>query len=166
MRSPRPVVLLATIAAALLVSVVAGCGASDAADGGLRVVDATVDRPANPQQASIRLVIRNDSSSADALTGASSPMAKRATIHRTVTDAQGRSGMDMVKKLPIPAGGEVTFDPSTYHVMLEGFATPLKVGDVIPVTFDFAKAGKKMVKVKVIQPGTASEENDMVHSHG
>lgn len=166
MRSNRSVVLFATVAAALLLPLATGCGSSSSAAGGLQVVDASIDRPPNPQQAAVRMVIRNDSDTADALTGASSSMAKRATIHRTTTDAEGRTGMDMVKKLPIPAGGEVTFDPTTYHVMLEGFAEAPRLGDEIPITFTFAKAGKKTVQAKVIEPGTATEEHDMDHSDG
>ncbi len=166
MRSHRSVVLFATVAAALLVTLAAGCGSSSSAAGGLQVIDATVDQPPNPQQAAVRLVIRNDSATADALTGASSPLAKRATIHRTTTDAQGRTGMDMLKTLPIPAGGEVTFDPTTFHVMLEGFTKAPTVGDKIPITFTFAKAAKVTVQAKVIEPGTATEEHDMDRDHG
>lgn len=163
MRSRPKSTLLAAAAAALLVALVAGCGSSNSSAGGVTVRQATIDKPANPQQGAMRFVIANDSDVDDALTGASSPMAERASIHRTTEDAEGRSSMEMVKELRIPAGGEVTFDPGTYHVMLEGFERPLRVGDEVPVTFTFEQAGKKKVMAKVIEAGDA-EMDDSTHT--
>lgn len=164
----RHSVLLAAVL--VPVPVAAGCGSSSAAAGtSLDVVEVTIDKPANPQQGAIRLVIRNATDTDDALTGASSPKAKRATIHRTTEDAEGRSSMEMLQRLDIPADGAVTFDPSTYHVMLEGFAKPLQVGDEVAVTFTFEQAGKKQVTAEVIEPGTANEHDrnhDEENEHG
>lgn len=166
MGSRRQLTVVAALAALLLIGFAAGCGSSDAASdsGGLEVREATIDQPANPQQAAMRLVIRNDTDTDDALLGASSPRSKSATIHRTTEDAEGRTSMEMLKRLDIPAGKQVTFDPSTYHVMLEGFAQPLKIGDEVPVTFTFEKAGEQKVMAKVIEAGTAGMEHDMDHS--
>ena len=65
----------------------AGCGSggSDGADGGapgagIRITDATLDWPANPELAAVRMRIHNDGGEADELVGASSDAATSSMV--------------------------------------------------------------------------------------
>jgi copper(I)-binding protein len=91
--------------------------------------------------------------SADAVVGATSPLASRVELHESMTEKSGNmagmsgmGGMDMtsmhpVARLPIPAGGTVRFAPGGYHLMLVGLRHDLKAGMRIPFVVRFAHAG-------------------------
>jgi hypothetical protein len=49
--------------------------------------------------------------------------------------------MKRVTSVAVPAGGEVTFKPGSYHVMLIGLKKPLKAGDAVELHLRFEKAG-------------------------
>jgi copper(I)-binding protein len=51
--------------------------------------------------------------------------------------------------LPIPAGGSVVLEPSSYHLMLIGLKKPLTPGETFPLTLTFQKAGNISVTVPV-----------------
>ena len=152
-RRPRRPVL----AGALIVGLLAGCTGSDGSAGGdLTVTDATIDWPANPDIAAVRLTISNGTDADDLLTGASSSTGE-ATIHRSATDAQGRSTMKPLDQLEVPAGKTVVFEAGDLHVMLEDPAPPLEIGDAVTVTLDFERAGSRSVTAEVIEPGTGDD---------
>ena len=80
--------------------------------------------------------VTNSGSSADAVVGVSTPAARSATLHNTVT--KGSAGtMVAVTSIPIPAGGTVTLQPGGYHVMLMGLTGDFSVGSSIPMTWHF-----------------------------
>lgn len=148
---------------ALLAAVVfAGCSSSSdsSADGELVVADATIDWPANPDLAAVRLTIRNGTDTDDVLVGARSSVAE-ASVHRSTTDAEGRSTMKEVERLDVPAGETVRFQPGGLHVMLQEPSPPLEVGDTVTVTLTFEQAGDRSVEAEVIEPGTGADMSDM-----
>jgi len=51
-----------------------------------------------------------------AITGASSPACGMLMLHES-SDKGGMSGMAMVEKVPLPAGGEARFTPGSFHLM-------------------------------------------------
>ena len=51
-----------------------------------------------------------------AITGASSPACGMLMLHES-SDKGGMSSMDMVEKVPLPAGGEARFTPGGFHLM-------------------------------------------------
>jgi hypothetical protein len=53
----------------------------------------------------------------------------------------GTMTMKRVTSVAVPAGGEVTFKPGSYHVMLIGLKKPLKAGDTVELHLRFEKAG-------------------------
>jgi copper(I)-binding protein len=119
--------------------------------------------------------IVNHGSAADRLLDVSSPVAAHVEIHQTVHGASGSgmsgmsgmsgsgmsgsgmsgSGMSgvmtmkRVDAIPVPAGGEVTLKPGSYHVMLIGLKKPLKTGDAVELHLRFEKAGKLDVSAPV-----------------
>lgn len=148
------------VAAAVVVGTAGAAGCSKPTDnshqGELVVVDATIDWPANPDVASAQLTIKNDTNAADVVTGVTSDSGT-ASIHRSGTDAAGRSTMTRVERLDVPSGKTVEFKSGGLHVMLEDPPTPLEVGDKVSLTFRFKKSGLRTVRAKVIEPGTAMD---------
>jgi copper(I)-binding protein len=155
---------------ALLALVAAGCGPDGGVaaqpdrpdDGALRVVGVTIDRPATPGTAVVRLSVRNGIGTADALVAVSSPIATGSELHRTETDAAGRSSMAEVASVPIAARSTVTFEPGGLHVMLTGITRSLAVGDRVPITFTFRDGGRRTATAEVVVPGSNLEED---HAH-
>jgi copper(I)-binding protein len=95
--------------------------------------------------------IRNDGRNDERLVRVSSPAAKSAEVHQTTMDGNVMR-MRAVASLDIPAGGSVTLEPGSYHVMLVDLAHPLSVGDKVPLTLTFQNAGTIDV-VAVVEPG-------------
>ncbi len=92
---------------------------------------------------------------ADALTGASTPVADKAEVHQT-TEVNGVMQMRAVASVPLEPGKPVTFTPGSYHVMLMGLHQPLKQGETFPLTLTFSHAQPVTVEVKVAPAGAAS----------
>jgi copper(I)-binding protein len=128
-----------------------------------------IDHPwarATPKGASVGggyLSITNTGSTPDTLIGGSSPVAKKLELHEMSMD----KGIMKMRALPagveIKPGETVTFQPSGYHVMFVGLNQPLKQGERIPATLDFAKAGQVKVEFSVegigaMRPGVAGHD--------
>jgi len=87
------------------------------------------------------MVLANTGRSADALEKVESPLASRVEIH-SMSMAGGVMSMTKVNGVSVPAGGEATFGPGAYHLMLIGLTRTLKAGDQIPATLTFASGAK------------------------
>jgi len=87
------------------------------------------------------LTLANPSKMGDALVGAASPLAREVQIHQSSIKG-GVASMQKAARVPLPAGGRVTFAPGGYHLMLMGLTRPLKPGDSVPVTLIFASGAK------------------------
>ncbi|MDH4059357.1 MAG: copper chaperone PCu(A)C [Aquincola sp.] len=88
------------------------------------------------------------SPAADRLLGGSTPVARRFELH---TMAMKGDVMEMrqLDAIELPAGRKVDFKPGGLHVMFIGLKAPLKVGDKVPVTLKFEKAGELKVVFEV-----------------
>ena len=95
------------------------------------------------------LVIVNDTGTADALVGATSPAAETVELHETAADASGQMAMRPIDKIDLPAGGRVTLQPGGMHIMLIGLTGDLVAGQQIDLTLDFATAPDLVVKAAV-----------------
>ena len=77
--------------------------------------------------------------------------------------------MRQIDAIDVPAGQTVELKPGSLHIMFMGLKSPLKVGDSIPVTLKFEKAGEVKVDVKVeaLNPQSApkSEPKKEEHKH-
>jgi copper(I)-binding protein len=96
----------------------------------------------------VYFTIRNESASADKLTGLSTDAADMAMLHENVEE-NGVASMRHLEALPIPAKESVTLTPEKTHVMLMGLKAPLKKGEHISLTLTFEKAGEVKVDVPV-----------------
>jgi copper(I)-binding protein len=95
------------------------------------------------------VVLTNDSTTADALIGATSPAAATVEIHETTAGASGMTGMQPVDALELPAGATVTLEPGGYHLMLIDLTADLEVGQEIELTLDFETAPDLTVTAEV-----------------
>jgi copper(I)-binding protein len=105
--------------------------------------------------------VENTGTEADTLSGVSTPIAGAAEVHATIMDGNV-ARMREVPRLDIPAHSKVSLAPGGYHVMLSDLKRPLKVGDRVPMTLTFAKAGKVDVEVVVESLGAGAGSG---HAH-
>jgi copper(I)-binding protein len=89
---------------------------------------------------------------ADRLTGASTPIAGMAELHRTQDD-HGIMQMRPVDGLPLAPETAETLAPGGIHLMLMELKHPLKQGDSFPLTLTFEHAPPQTVQVQVKGPG-------------
>jgi copper(I)-binding protein len=110
------------------------------------------------------------SPTADRLTAASSPVAKKVELH-TMSMQGGVMKMRPLAAIVIPAGQPVTLSPGGIHMMLEGLTQPLREGQPFPLTLSFDHAGPQQVTVAIEKAGamgpggqaTASPQMHMQH---
>lgn len=157
MTRPATNALRLTVLLVAVGSLLVAC--SDDASGTLRVTGAELDRPALPGQGALRLVVDNGTGTADVLVSVSSPRATSAMVHRSGVDGEGRATMDMVETLTIPARSKVAFEPGGLHVMLTGLPHDLAVGDEVPVSFEFERAGTVKVDAVVTDPSGGGDDH-------
>lgn len=103
-------------------------------------------------------VLRNTSSDAVTVTGASTPVAEHVELHETVKTGSG--AMQMQEKqggFVIPAGGSMTLQPGGNHIMLMGLTGDLATGSEASITLQ-TTAGEVSVTVPV-RAFTGAEES-------
>lgn len=88
------------------------------------------------------MTVKNSGTTADAITAASSPLAKRIELHEHSMDG-GIMRMRQVEQVEVPAAGEVVFSSGGYHLMISGLDKSVKPGDALPVTLTL-KSGKNI----------------------
>jgi hypothetical protein len=166
---------LAGLLAATLVAATLAAGCSSAGDAAITITDPWArNAPKTAGAGAAYMVIQNAGSAADALVGASSPVAKAVQVHETyviespmpsASDAMGTDesplpsasgapggemmGMRPIERLEIPAGGTVELKPGSYHIMLLELTNELKAGDKVEITLTFEEAGEVKVTAEV-----------------
>ena len=119
--------------------------------------------PPNAPNVAAYFVIHNEGKTADRLLSVDSPISGDAQLHEHVMQNDVMK-MQHVPAVDIPAGGEVTFAPMAYHVMLLNLKdrSLLTDGKRFPMTLHFEKAGD--VKVEVVVQKQAPEDGEK-HAH-
>jgi copper(I)-binding protein len=100
---------------------------------------------ATPKGASVGggyLTITNMGSGPDRLIGGSTAICKIVEVHEMKMDKGIMKMREMTNGLEIKPGQGVTLNPEGYHLMFVGLKQPLKKGEHVKVTLQFAKAGK------------------------
>lgn len=85
------------------------------------------------------------------LIGASSPVAAITEVHEMKMDGTVMK-MRAIPRLDLPAGQPVRLAPGGYHVMLIKLKQPLRKGDKVPLTLQFAGHDKKVSEIRVEVP--------------
>ena len=111
------------------------------------------------------LKIENTGKSADRLLSASTTApADHLELH-TMSMEGDVMKMRQVDAIDIPAGSTVELKPGAFHVMFMGLKSPLKLGDKLPVTLKFEKAGEVQVEMWVEQPKADAKSDDKAKEH-
>lgn len=153
--------LVRAVAAALLSAPLAlGLSVAARADGSIQVIDVFARAAPAGGVGGLYFTIVN-TGSADRLTGVASAVAGKTELHENIDD-KGVMKMRQLGILDIPAGTTVKLAPGGYHVMLLGLKQTVLVGEHIPVTLTFEKAGDVKVEANVVKPGAgAPASHDM-----
>lgn len=106
--------------------------------------------PPNAPTVAAYFVIHNAGKTADRLLSVDSPISGEAQLHEHVMQ-NDLMKMQPVPSVEIPAGGDVTFAPMAYHVMLLGLKdrSLLSDGKRFALTLHFEKSGDVTVEVAV-----------------
>lgn len=111
---------------------------------------AYVTAPPGSGPAALYVTLRNRSGEADALVGASTPVAGAVELHRQVHGNDGTVTMTPVAEIPIPAGGEARLAPGGDHLMLDRLTRPLAVGDTFTVELRLRNGGTLPITAVVL----------------
>jgi copper(I)-binding protein len=96
----------------------------------------------------------NAGSKPETLTHVESPLAQKVEMHSMTMDGTVMK-MGPVTSIVVPAGGQVSFAPGGYHLMMIGLKKPLAVGDKAPLTLTFASGAKMATTLSVgVMPPT------------
>ncbi len=95
------------------------------------------------------LTVVNGTSTQVTLTGASSPEAGMAMLHKMVMDGTVMK-MEPAGEIVIAAGGRFVFKPGGYHIMLMHLKKPVKEGDTLHLSLRFSNGKTVDVKVPVL----------------
>ena len=156
--------ILASVAALGLVMATAACGgeaeepAADAepdAPAGITVSDGWMALPAvsgNP--AAVYFTVSNSSDTNRMIRSAYVEGAGSAMLHQ-MSEWNLLPSMDEVMQLDVPAGGNLAFEPESYHVMAMDLADTLEVGGETEVTLTFVGGDKVSFPVEIRAPGDA-----------
>ena len=96
-----------------------------------------------------------DTGAPDKLGSATSPVAGRGELHRSVEE-NGLIKMLPVEALDLELGKKVRLTPGSYHIMLMDLGRQLKPSDTFPKTLSFAKAVQMTVMVTVEAAGATA----------
>ena len=119
--------------------------------------------PPNAPTVAAYFVIQNHGKTADKLLSVDSPIAGVAQLHEHIKQ-NDLMKMQQVPSVEIPAGGEITFAPMAYHVMLLELKdrSLLSDGKRFPLTMHFEKSGDVTVEVTVQKK---APDGAQVHAH-
>ena len=104
--------------------------------------------PPTAQVAAGYAVVRNRGIDSDRLVSAASPIAERVELHQMTHDG-GIMRMRQIDGVLVPAKGVITLEPGGIHLMLINIKHPLKVGESVPVTLRFERAGERQTTLQV-----------------
>jgi copper(I)-binding protein len=122
--------------------------------------------PGGAKVASGYLTITNSGPTADRLIGGSSDVAAKVEVHEMATRDGVMTMREVSDGLPISPGETVKLAPGGFHLMLVNVKKPLKQGDVVTVTLNFEKAGKKDVSFNVLGVGAKGPDDAAASSGG
>lgn len=102
------------------------------------------------------VTLDNQGAFAATLVSAHSTVYGSVMLHQSTTDPAGNSNMHMLDRLVVPAHGQVSLAPASYHLMLQQATHPLKPGDTVEITFDFAD-GSHLAVPFLVRPANAAD---------
>lgn len=107
--------------------------------------------PMNAENGAFYMQLVNESSEDDALLSATAELCGTVELHESYMGEEGMMAMRPVEggNISIPAGETVELKVGGLHVMCLGIAEGFEVGQTVPVTLTFEKAGVIEVDVEI-----------------
>ncbi len=109
--------------------------------------------------------LTNTGSETDRLVQVTSPIAKRAEIHRSLVENGVASMRPVEGGLAVEAGGTIDFEAEKLHIMFIAPDRQLKDGEKFPVTLVFENAGSIEIDF-VVQRKTGGAASEDHSGHG
>jgi copper(I)-binding protein len=106
------------------------------------------------------LTIENKGSAADRLIAISGDVAGKIDVHEMAMNNGVMTMRPLDNGLTIDPGKTVTLAPGGYHLMMTDLKQPMKLGDKVPLTLQFEKAGKVAVTLDVQGVGAKGPGGD------
>ncbi len=110
----------------------------------------TLETPALLPTAGVFLLITNNGTETDHLTGVKTDRAGMAMLHSMKVDDKGIMVMRPIASLDVPPGKTTALAPASDHIMLMDLKTQMNKSEKFDVTLTFEKAGAKQVTVEVV----------------
>jgi copper(I)-binding protein len=108
------------------------------AGGEVEVTDAWVrEAPPSARMLAAFMVIRNTGDQEAVLTGVDSPDFNHVMLHQSIM-VDGVARMQHQDTIRIPAGGSVSLEPGSFHLMMPAPEARLKAGDQVEFLLHFA----------------------------
>lgn len=137
--------------------------AHDLMTGDLHIIHPSIPAPiAMAKSAAGYITISNEGDAPEELIGVRTPFAASTTLHTTIFE-DGIAKMRPLIGVPIAPGEVVNLEPGGMHVMFMGLTGPVAVGDMIPATLIFRKAGEVAVEF-MVDPADGVDHSTMDHS--
>src|ERR1700761_3725995 len=95
------------------------------------------------------LTIENKGNAADRLVAISGDVAGKIEVHEMAMNNGVMTMRPLEQGLTVDPGKTVTLAPGGYHLMMTDLKQPMKLGDKVPLTLVFEKAGKVAVTLDV-----------------
>ena len=95
------------------------------------------------------LTIENKGTTLDRLIGGSAEIAGSVQVHEMSMDKGVMKMRPLENGLAIEPGKTVKLAPGGYHLMMMDLKSPLTIGDKLPITLEFEKAGKVQIFLDV-----------------
>jgi len=107
--------------------------------------------PMNAENGAFYMQLVNESAEDDTLLSASADLCGTVELHESVMAEDGTMAMQPVEggKITVPAGETVELKVGGLHVMCIGVGDGFAVGETVPVTLVFEKAGEVQVDVEI-----------------
>ena len=123
--------------------------------------------PPNAPNVAAYFVVHNNGKADDRLLSVDSPISDDVQLHGHAMSASGAMKMQQVQSVAVPAGKDLVFAPSAYHVMLmqPKDRSLLTDGKRFPLTLHFEKAGDLTVDVAVQKQAPADQPQAHEHAH-
>ncbi|MBP7998856.1 MAG: copper chaperone PCu(A)C [Chloroflexi bacterium] len=107
--------------------------------------------PMNAENGAFYMQLVNEGDEDDALVSATAELCGTVELHESYMAEDGTMAMRPVEggKVPVPAGETVELKVGGLHVMCLGVGEGFAVGQTVPVTLEFEKAGTIAVDVEI-----------------
>ncbi len=134
--------------------------ASPSADAAITVSEPWIAQPASDTSAMFGEVSNSGSETVN-ITGGSAPGVGMVQVHEFVKDGNTEVMQEVAGGLPVPAGGSVTLQPGSYHVMLMNVSEQWSVGDEVTVTLDLSNGESVAVTAPVMAREGMTQDDSM-----